>query len=85
MIHYAGIATLNLLLGSGHDTVNVQSTSAVTTVNTENATDTINVGSVAPSTGGNVDGIQGALTVIGGGNDVMNVDDAGTTAPRTGP
>ena len=45
---------------------------------------TINVGSLAPAVGGKVDGIQAALVVNGGGADTMNVDDTGSTIPKTG-
>ena len=37
-----------------------------------------------PLTGGIVDNIQGALIVTGDGNDVLNVDDTGSAAAKTG-
>ncbi len=37
-----------------------------------------------PATGGNLNGIQGALTVIGDGSDILNVDDTGSSATNVG-
>src|SRR5262249_44404538 len=37
-----------------------------------------------PATGGILDNIQGALTIIGNGADTMNVDDTGSTTAKTG-
>jgi len=85
-ITYSGLATLNLSLGSGNDTFNVQSTfaSTVTTLNTGLGMNMVNVGSTMPTVGGIVDGIQGALIVVGSGSDIMNVDDTGSTMAKTG-
>ena len=51
-ITYSGLAILNINLGSGNDTFNVQSTytATVTNLNTGGGTNTINVGSKAPLT-----------------------------------
>ena len=59
----------------------MQATGGPTTVNTGGGSNTnvVNVGSLEPATGGIVDHIQGALTVIGDGGDTMNVDDTGDT------
>jgi hypothetical protein len=85
-ITYSGVIALNISLGSGSDIFNVQSTHAttVTTLNTGLGANVVNVGSLAPATGGIVDGIQGALILQGSGNDTLNVDDTGTTADKTG-
>jgi hypothetical protein len=81
------LAQLKINLGSGNDTFNIRSTSPATTLNTGAGANTINVGSqagVVPATPGIVDNIQGALTVIGSGNDTLNVDDTGNTTGKTG-
>ncbi|MGA2700304.1 MAG: hypothetical protein ABSH35_04325 [Isosphaeraceae bacterium] len=72
--------------GTGADTVNVRTTGGPTTVNTGGASNVnvVNVGSKEPTTGGIVDNIQGALTVIGNSADTMNVDDTGSTISKTG-
>ena len=47
-------------------------------------TNTVDVGSTAPSSGGVVNGIAGALTVTGNGHDTLNVDDTGSSSTKTG-
>src|SRR5262249_1920981 len=71
--------------GTGADTVNVQTTAGPTTVDTGGGsnTNTVNVGSTAPTTGGIVDNIQGALSVVGNPHDRLNVDDTGSTGAKT--
>jgi hypothetical protein len=76
--------TTNIKDGTGDDTVNVQSTAGPTNIHTQSGSDVINIGSVAPATGGTLNGIQGALTVVGDGSDTMNVDDTGSTVTNTG-
>ncbi|MBI1324889.1 hypothetical protein GC170_17120, partial [bacterium] len=86
-IDYSGLETLNVDLGSGGDTFNVQSTSSTTTttVDTGAGTNTVNVGSDAPSLTGNVNGIAGKLVVQGGsGSDSLNVYDTSDSAANTG-
>src|SRR5581483_8685767 len=85
-ITYCGLSALNINLGCGNDTMNVQSTycGTVTTINTGNGANTINVGSVAPDTGGIVDCIQGSLIIVGSGCDTLNVDDTGSWTNKTG-
>jgi hypothetical protein len=83
-IGYSGITTLNIHIGSGDDTFNIQGTSAITTLNTGGGTNTINVGSKAPANHGVVDFIQGALTILGSENDTLNIDDGGSTVSKTG-
>ena len=81
----AGTTTF-LNSGTGADTVDIHATSSPTTVNTGGGSNlnTVNVGSLEPTSGGVVDNIQGALTVIGTGADTMNVDDTGSTLSKTG-
>src|SRR5262249_28380582 len=81
----SGTAT-TLDSGTGSDTVNVRATGGLTTVNTGGGSNVnvVNVGSLVPTTGGIVDNVRGTLTVIGNGADTMNVDDTGTTGPKSG-
>jgi acrosin len=74
----------NINTQAGNDTVNVRDTGAPTTINTGTGADTINVGSLAPQTDGILDNIQGLLTVVGNGSDIMNIDDTGSTGPKAG-
>ena len=85
-VTYSGVAVLKINLGSGSDTLNVQSTAAATatTLNTGVGVDTVNVGSAAPASGGLTSGIQGELIIVGGGNDTLNVDDTGDAANMSG-
>jgi hypothetical protein len=84
-IEYHGFDILNIGLGTGADTLSIESTVAQTTINTGAvAANTINVGSLAPAQGGVVDQIQGALRVIGHGKDTLNVDDSGSAARKDG-
>ena len=85
-LNYTLISALNINLLSGYGVFNVQSTNAstVTTLNTGAGTKTVNVGSLAPVLGGTVTGIQGALIIIGSGNDTLNVDNTGGTTNQTG-
>jgi hypothetical protein len=85
-ITYSGILSLNLLLGLNSDTLNIQSTNATTNtvVNTGTGNNVINIGSLTPASGGIVNNIQGALTIIGSGSDTMNVDDTGSVTGKNG-
>ncbi len=86
-IAYSGLKSLNVFVGTGGDTINVQSTAAPTTTTIDPPTgspNTFNVGSLAPLGGGIVDNIAGPLVIVGGGADTMNVDDTGSTGPKTG-
>jgi hypothetical protein len=47
-------------------------------------TNTVNVGSLAPSLGGVLNAIQGSLSITGSGGDKMNVDDSGSSTSKTG-
>jgi hypothetical protein len=77
-----GAVTVNGSVGG--DTYDIQAISGPTTINAGRLANTINVGSLAPAVGGKVDGIQAALVVNGGGADTVNVDDTGSTIPKTG-
>ena len=84
-ITYGTFENLNLGLGSGGNSLNIRSLGTATTINTGNGDDTINVGSLAPDMGGNVNAINAWLTLNGqGGNDTLNVDDTGDTIANTG-
>ena len=78
--------TTTINSGTGSDTINVQATGGPTTVNTGGGTNlnVVNVGSKAPATGGVLNNIQGALTVVGNTSDTMNADATGNTAAKTG-
>jgi hypothetical protein len=85
-VEYLNIESLNLLLGSGDDTINVQATAsgAVTSLNTGAGDDVINVSSDAPGSSGVLDGIWGILNVdAGGGDNTLNLSDAGATVADT--
>ncbi len=86
-IAYFGLKSLNIFVGTGGDTINVQSTAAPTTTTIDPPTgspNTFNIGSLAPFGGGIVDNIAGPLVIVGGGGDTMNVDDTGSTTAKTG-
>ena len=83
-VNYSDLDFLTINGISGNDTFDVRSTSAATTINTGTGINTVNVGSIAPVNGGIVDGIQGALTIVGNGSDVLNIDDTGSVADKVG-
>ncbi len=83
-VNYSDLDFLTINGISGNDTFNVRSTSAATTLNTGTGINTVNLGSIAPVNGGIVDGIQGALTIVGNGSDVLNIDDTGSVADKVG-
>ena len=86
-INYGGLKFLNLHLGGGGDTLNIQSTAAGATSTLRplaGSPNTFNIGSKAPATGGIVDNIQGSLVIEGTGADTLNVDDSGSTISKTG-
>ena len=88
-IQYSGIEHLNISLGTGPNGLNVQSTAAntLTVVNTgaSSSPNVIDVGSLAPGSNGNVNNINGKLTIVGlSSNDTVNVDDTGDSVANTG-
>ncbi|MCX8496273.1 MAG: hypothetical protein ORN51_08840, partial [Akkermansiaceae bacterium] len=79
---YADLTELNINLGSGGNTVNVQGTHAGKTyLNSGSGSDTINVGSSAEVTSdqtGTLDDMVGELILVSNtGTNVLNIDDAG--------
>ncbi len=71
--------------GRGDDTFNIRTIDGHTTLFGAEGEDTFNVGTLAPGTGGDVNGIQALLTIDGGaGNNVLNVDDRAEVADVTG-
>ena len=84
-ITYDSVQTVNVSLGSGNNTFNVQSTSVETNILGGWFKNVFNVGSLAPLLGGILDAIAGNLTIDGGlGQSVLNVDDDGSTAAKSG-
>jgi hypothetical protein len=80
----AGSTIINT--GNGTEVVNVQATNGALMVATGNGTSTVNVGDRAPAAGGILNNAQGAVTVTGGagGATTLNVDDTGSSGPKTG-
>jgi hypothetical protein len=85
-VTYATVEILNINLGSGDNTFNVQGTngSTTTTLNTGTGTNTVNIGSLAPAANGILNNVQGVLIVVGSGTDTLNVDDTGSAGSKTG-
>ncbi len=78
-------AATTLLGGAGNDTVNVQATSNPTVVNVGLGTNTVNIGQPQQNvTGELLAGIGGAVSIIGGGTDTLNLDDTANTSASTG-
>ncbi len=84
-VTFLAVDVMNVYLGPGNDRLNIQSTNSrtVTTIRTGAGVNTVNIGSLMPTGGGNVEGIQGVLTLIGGGNDTLNVDDTGAMTDQS--
>jgi hypothetical protein len=85
------LTTLNLILGSGTNLVNVRATPTGVTTTVDGTAaggiTTFEVHTKVPTIfpfAPVVDTIQGALVVKGGGNDTMNVNDAGNFVGKTG-
>ncbi|OYV94976.1 MAG: hypothetical protein B7Z73_02600, partial [Planctomycetia bacterium 21-64-5] len=79
-------ANLNLDGGSGSDTFNVQASPAggTTTIDGMGGSDTVNLGSTAPTLGGTLASIAGAVVVEDtGGTTALTLDDSGDTTPQT--
>jgi hypothetical protein len=76
--------TTNLDSGTGKDAVNVQETFGPLNVNGENGTDTVILGSLAPSLGGTLANITGPVSVANTkGTTALTVDDSGDSSPKT--
>jgi hypothetical protein len=79
------LGSTELSTGSGSDLLHVQSIAGPTTIRSGGNDDTINVGSTAPSLGGNVNGIGSELTLDGeAGTDSVNIDDSGDSFANIG-
>ena len=78
------VGTTNLNANAGNDTINVRTIDGATNIHTGTDTNVVNVGSLMPTTGGNVNAISALLTITGGGTDTVNVDDRSDTAGNTG-
>ncbi|MDA1013124.1 MAG: hypothetical protein O3A00_01585, partial [Planctomycetota bacterium] len=75
-IQYHDAATLLLIGGTAADTFNLKSLNAITTVNTGEGSDIVNVSSDAPTNLGSLNGITAALTLNAGiGTDTVNLGD----------
>src|SRR5262249_38343035 len=67
------------------DEYDVQGTGGPTTINTGAGTNTVNIGSKAPASGGVLSGILADVTIKSGtGPATLNVDDSGDATGRTG-
>ncbi|HMF18242.1 MAG TPA: hypothetical protein VKE98_13610, partial [Gemmataceae bacterium] len=84
-ITYSGMKNVNVNLGTGNDIFNIQSTSAITTVNGGAAFDVFNVGTLAPESGGYLAQLAGAVFLNGatGGTTTANFDDQLDPADET--
>jgi Ca2+-binding RTX toxin-like protein len=70
--------------GDGNDTVNVRGTTSALNINGNSGNDTVNIGSMAPSSSGTLTGITGPISVANSsGTTTLNIDDTGYTAART--
>ncbi len=81
-VRYANMEFINIATGSGSDNVDVESTAfgSLTTISTFDGDATINVSSDAPTNNGNLDGIEGELTLLmGSGINELNISDLGST------
>jgi acrosin len=84
-ITYSGAAALNIKLGSGGNTLDVDSTPSgtATSINLGTGTNSGVITSTAPTTGGNLDGLLGTLSLTGSSADDLLVDDTGSATPKT--
>jgi hypothetical protein len=74
----------NVNTDGGNDSVAVQATSGVTNVNTGTGVNSVTVGSLAPSSGGILDNVQGPLNLTGTGADSLLLDDTGSPGTKNG-
>jgi hypothetical protein len=81
-VTFTNIQAVDLADGTVTNTVNVLSTSASLILQTDGQ-DSVYVGSNGSSLGGNVQGINGAISVAGAGAAALTVDDGGDTTGRT--
>ena len=90
-LHPAGIAyddftTVDIRLGTGGDTINVQGTSGVTTIESRGGNDTFNVSSDAATNAGSLSEIDADLVIDGGtgSSDLATISDRADTSGDTG-
>jgi Ca2+-binding RTX toxin-like protein len=80
-VSYDTLESLTIAVGSAGDTINVQGTSAATTISSGAGVDAFNVASDAPANTGNLDAVNGALTLEAGpGANTLAVCDKTDTA-----
>ncbi|MDI1313706.1 FlgD immunoglobulin-like domain containing protein, partial [Prosthecobacter sp.] len=69
--------------GNGNDSINIRAAAMDSTINTGTGTNTVNVGTTNLPTPGDVNSINGRLTITGSGSDTLNVNDAGDSVVGT--
>ncbi|MFO0888878.1 MAG: Ig-like domain-containing protein [Isosphaeraceae bacterium] len=80
----SGIVSINVDTGGGTDTINLRSTGVPTKLNTSLGDgDVVNVGSLAPATGGDLLGITADVDIDDSDTGIVNIDDAGDAIGRT--
>src|SRR5262249_27595703 len=78
-----GIASIHANTGDGNDTVNLRSTGVPTTIDTSAGTDdAVNIGSLAPATGGDLLRIAAVVKVDDQDSASLNLDDSGDPTGR---
>jgi hypothetical protein len=71
--------------GDGDDQISVQANTGALSIDAGAGDDRLLLGSAAPWYGGVLDGLVGALTLVGGsGSDALSLDDSGATQDRSG-
>ena len=70
---------------TGNDAFYIRTTNGATTVNTGGGINVVDIGANEPYPTGNIlNGIRGAVTVNGGNQDTLNIDDTASTTGKTG-
>jgi Ca2+-binding RTX toxin-like protein len=81
LVEESHAAMTTLSLGAGQDVANVRRISGQTILQTGAGSSTINIGSLAPESGGTLNGINAELIIEGeGADDTVNIDDTGDTS-----
>ncbi len=85
-VAYFNLEQLNIALGSGSDSVNVQGTSAVTTIQGNDGNEVFNITSDTDSlANGSLDAIAGDLNIVAGAGDhALNISDYNDSDPDSG-
>jgi Ca2+-binding RTX toxin-like protein len=80
---YSNIAGLTLNAETGNNTININSTAATTpvTINDDSGSDSVNLSDGVQANG--LDNLAGAVTVNGGGSDLVNLNDQSATFSDT--